>query len=129
MIDGEFKQIECYNLAIDELNDLYDWIAFFDVDEFLAVKPSSGFTHIDEFLSQDKYLMIPSICVNWRIFGDNGSTSIDAWPVLRRFTKCSSVLEETSKVILHTHLTHNKVHFLYNPHCTTCFQYDPNLKF
>lgn len=129
IIDGEFKQIECYNLAIDELHTMYDWIAFFDVDEFLVVKSSSGFSHVNDFLSQDKYSMIPSICVNWRIFGDSSHSSVDTWNVLRRFTKCSAVLEDASKVILHTSLTHDKAHFFYNPHCTTCFQYDPNLKF
>ena len=129
IIDGDYKQVECYNLAIDELHDKYDWIAFFDIDEFLVVKNINGFTTIDTFLSQNKYDNIPCICVNWRIFGDSGLTSIDSWSVLNRFIMSDDKLDETSKVIIHTSYMKNMIKFFYNPHCVNSYQYDPNLKF
>lgn len=128
-IDGDFKQVECYNLAIDELHSMYDWIAFFDIDEFLVVKPASGFQKIDSFLDQQKYCAISCICVNWRIFGDNGHNTVNSWSVLQRFTMCDDKLDESSKAIIHTSLTSSSVKFFYNPHCVTSCQFDPNLKF
>ena len=129
IIDGDFKQVECYNKAIDEIFNQYEWIAFFDVDEFLVGKPSSGFQKIDEFLSQEKYLNIPCLCINWRMFGDSGHNSIDKWNVLDRFIYSDDKLDETSKSIIHTKLTQNEVKFFFNPHCVSSWQFDPNLKF
>lgn len=128
-IDGTHKQIECYNMAIDELHKAYDWVAFFDIDEFLVLKPNCEFSYVDEFLSQQKYSQIPCICVNWRFFGDNYLHSIDSWNVLSRFTRCDDKLDETSKPIIHTSIMSNTAKFYYNPHCVTCYQFDPNLKF
>lgn len=129
VIDGDFKQVECYNKAIDEVSSQHEWMAFFDVDEFLVVKPSSGFKKIDEFLAQDKYQRIPCLCINWRMFGDAGNILIDSWNVLDRFTFSDNKLEESSKAIIHTSVTKSNARFLFNPHCVSTWQFDPNLKF
>lgn len=129
-IDGDSKQLECYNTAINEIWNKYHWIAFFDVDEFLVINPLlTNYKLISQFLSQDKYNVIPSICVNWRIFGDSGKNTFDTFNVLERFILSDYNLEESSKPIIHTSLVHNTVKFYFNPHCITTYQFDPNLKF
>lgn len=127
--DGQHVQVAAYNDAIDKLHDQHDWIAFFDVDEFLCLKKSSGQADIRKFLDQDKYASIPCLCVNWRIFGDSGLSQITTFDVLKRFTKCANELEQSSKAIVHTSITKNRVKFFYNPHTVNTIQHDPNLKF
>lgn len=130
IIDGNYKQLDCYNQAIEQIWNEYDWIAFFDVDEFLVINSKlTNCESISQFLSQDKYNNISSICVNWRIFGDSGQTVFNTFNVLERFTLCDYELADTSKPIIHTSLTHNIVKFYFNPHCITTYQFDPNLKF
>ena len=128
VIDGDFAQMQCYNLAVAELQNKHNWIAFFDVDEFLVINDKQ-FSDINGFLMQKKYDNVPALCVSWRLFGDNGLQRVETFSQLERFTKCSSKLEETSKVILHVGLVGTSVKFFYNPHCVTCKQYDPGLKF
>ena len=41
----------------------------------------------------------------------------------------SSKLDETSKPLLHTNIVKDNVQFFLNPHCVTCNQFDPYLKF
>ena len=36
--DGDTKQIEAYNHFIQNYKHIYEWAAFFDVDEFLVLK-------------------------------------------------------------------------------------------
>lgn len=91
-----------YNSMIDKFNDNYDWMAFFDVDEFLMLKTDKA---VNAFLDKPCYNNIPALAINWRIFGDNGHTRVTDFGVLNRFTKCSKTLSDTSKVILHTAVT------------------------
>jgi len=67
--------------------------------------------------------------VSWRVFGDSGLQRVESFSVLERFTKCCSKLDETSKVMLHTGVARDSVKFFFNPHCVTCMQYDPDMKF
>lgn len=127
--DGLYIQVKAYNDALCKLHDKYDWIAFFDVDEFLSFSKTSGYNDIRKFLSQDKYSSIPCMCVNWRTFGDNGNSFITTFDVLSRFTRCSAALDESSKPIVHTGITKDNVKFFYNSHTVTSTQHDPNLKF
>lgn len=55
---------ECYNLFYKD----YDWIMFFDVDEYLTFENCSN---IKEYLSQEKFNGFDMIHVQWKIFDDN----------------------------------------------------------
>ena len=60
----------------------YDWVAFFDVDEFLFI--DSGMT-VNGFLSQDKFDGVDAIQINWETYGDNDNVLYEDKPVLERF--------------------------------------------
>jgi hypothetical protein len=78
-------QMKAYNDFIDKHSSEYDFAAFFDVDEFLCLKKDKS---LESFLS--RYADIYGVGVNWRVFGDNGLTSVESgsYSLLNRFTKC-----------------------------------------
>ena len=94
--DGENKQREAYSHFIkNNLND-YDWVAFFDVDEFLVLKKHNN---IKDFISD--YSEFPCIGINWVLFGDNGHTTLgEEVSVLTRFTKCQNSINPHIKSII-----------------------------
>lgn len=82
-LDGQVKQREAYNHFIQKNFRNYDWVAFFDVDEFLVLKKHEN---IKKFI--EDYSQYPSISINWVLFGDNNiETTTDDFSVLKRFTK------------------------------------------
>jgi len=81
--DGFGKQIECYNHFIDNYQENYDWVAFFDVDEFLVLKKHKN---IQDFV--EDYFEYDSIGINWVLFGDNGiKYNYDNHKLVERFLK------------------------------------------
>ena len=71
---------ECYN---NNKND-FDWIAFYDVDEFLYLV---NYTNIHQFLSQPSLEKCQSIIINWKYYGDNNNLYYERKPLLERFTE------------------------------------------
>ena len=71
---------ECYHVY----GKRFDWIAFFDFDEFLTIHPS---------LPQDvhplmaRYKGHDCLLLNWMSYGDNGLVYQDARPVTERFAE------------------------------------------
>lgn len=70
---------ECYNTYKDQ----YDWIAFFDCDEFLSFQKHS--MDIQKFLSQKCFDDYDMVHVNWMTYGDNENLYYEDKPVLERF--------------------------------------------
>lgn len=62
-------QLEAYEDCSARHSREFDWIAFFDCDEYLTFTDNS--TDIHAFLSQEKFLPYQAIHVNWMVFGDN----------------------------------------------------------
>lgn len=132
ILDGECKQNECYNNFILNYYDKFDWIAFFDIDEFLYIRDARS---VNEILSD--YEDIDSLFINWRLFGDSGLKEVenDEYSVLKRFTRCDKDLHSLGKQILHTSRTKTTVKFN-NPHILQYSKpplrefrsYDPSLK-
>lgn len=82
-LDGLNKQTEAYNHFIKNNLNNFDWVAFFDIDEFLVLKKHNN---IKEFISE--YNDFPAIGVNWVLFGNNGHTKTNGdYRVIDRFTK------------------------------------------
>ena len=76
-------QMEIYNKFYSEYSNEYDWIAFFDVDEFLT-----GVENINSFLDQDKFNDYCQIIIKWRLFGDDDIIERDeSIPVFEFFKK------------------------------------------
>ena len=59
-----------------------DWLAFFDADEFLALRADAS---IDSFLGRFD-ADVGAIAINWRVFGSSGQQHYRPAPVIERFT-------------------------------------------
>lgn len=70
---------ECYR------EQVFDWCAFIDIDEFITFNPSSGCTTIDEFM-KDKQ-MYEAIHLNWLCFGDGGLIYQKSGNIVERFVE------------------------------------------
>ena len=69
---------DCYNKHGDE----YDWICFFDFDEYLDIDGGLG---IKDILSRDIYKDFDMVHVNWLCYDDNGLLRYDERPLAERF--------------------------------------------
>lgn len=76
-------QLTAYQDCYDKHNQEYDWICFFDCDEFLTFKDENE--NIKSFLSQDRFNDFDMIHVNWMCYGDNDLVKYENKPVLERF--------------------------------------------
>jgi len=82
-VRGKYRcQLEVYDRCYEKYRNDYDWMGFFDIDEYLEI---TGNRNIEDFLSQSKFKEADCICVYWLIFGDNGLLHYDSRPVYERF--------------------------------------------
>jgi hypothetical protein len=72
--------MECYK----KYKDSYDWMAFFDIDEFLELRKHNN---IQDFLMQERFDSFDMIHVNWKTYTDSGKIHYSDEPVQERFTK------------------------------------------
>ena len=69
---------DCYQ----KNNGKYDWLLFYETDEFLHLK---NYTNIKNFLNEDKFDNCKKIHLNWVFHTDNGEYHYDERPVRERF--------------------------------------------
>lgn len=62
----------------------YDWVCFFDCDEFLTLQKDNS---IDKYLSRPCFENYDMIAVNWELYGDNDLVTYEDKPIQQRFTK------------------------------------------
>lgn len=74
---------------------LSEWIAFIDVDEFIAPR---GATRLPEAL-QSVEESTPAVAMNWRYFGSSGHDSIPSGLVIENFELADAFLDAHVKVI------------------------------
>lgn len=72
-------QNRAYNEIYSQYHDGYDWMAFFDFDEFLDIRHGT----LEDLLDTAEDV----VPVNWECYGDNGLTHYDDRPCWRRFSK------------------------------------------
>lgn len=77
-------QLNAYNTCYAEYGKDYDWIAFFDCDEFLTLTKKKT---IDEYLSAIYFRRYDMIHINWKCYGDSDLVKNDGRPLLERFTQ------------------------------------------
>jgi len=99
-------QSRCYTEFIQNNYEKYEWVAIFDVDEFLVLKETKN---VKTFISNyDNY---NCLIINWAMFGDSGLTEFDEKnaSVILRFTKRKSGQHGQFKSIckLGSEVTHN----------------------
>lgn len=100
--DGKSQQMNAYNNWLIHLKNGYDWVAFFDVDEFLVLKKHKS---IQEFVSD--YNGHNGIGINWYFFGNNGHDKVvdDEYSQIKRFTKRAEKMDRHIKTILNCNVT------------------------
>lgn len=118
-IPGEKQaQTRCYNKCYELYAKDYDWLMFFDIDEFLMLERHKS---IKEFLSQPKFDAFEMIHVNWKVYDDNDIISVvnNDYSLVKRFTRVSqgrrSIHSELKSIIRGGMMN---VKFVKNPH--TC---------
>lgn len=70
--------MNCYN----NNKNIFDWIAFYDVDEFLHLM---FYNNIKNFLSSPIFKKCSSILINWKYYGDNNYLFYESKPIIERF--------------------------------------------
>lgn len=78
-------QLLAYQDCYDRINKLYDWIAFFDVDEFLTF--TDGGDDIHRFLNKKMFQPFQLMHINWKAYGDNDLLDNDGRNVIERFVE------------------------------------------
>ena len=71
--------IDCY----EKNNKNYNWLSFFDIDEFLEIKPKG--IKIQRFLSNERYKYCQNIKFNWLIYSDNDKLYYENKSLIERF--------------------------------------------
>lgn len=87
--------LDCYNNRCKD----FDWVCFFDVDEFLTFR--NGY-NLKSYLCDSRFNNYDTIAVGWEIYGDNGLVHYDNRPVQERFTKPSIDQFHSIKSIVRT---------------------------
>ena len=98
-------------------NNKFDWIAFYDIDEFLYLE---NYSNINDFLSLPKFKKCSSILINWKYYGDNNNIYYETKPLKNRFTqpfiflnnkKYDKYFYSAAKSIIRTGLNLSWAHF------------------
>jgi hypothetical protein len=95
--DGLSQQMNAYNDWLCKKRNDFQFVAFFDVDEFLVLKKHNT---IQEFLSN--YTDKNGVAINWYFFGNNGHDKVidGEYSQLKRFTKREEKMNFHIKTIL-----------------------------
>ena len=83
--DTEKPQFRAFIDCYEKNNNNYDWLSFFDTDEFLELKPKG--INIQEFLNQERFKNCQSVKFNWLTYSDNDKINYENKPIQERFTK------------------------------------------
>ena len=76
-------QLEAYYDCYEKNNKFFDWLSFFDFDEFLELKPINN---IQKFLNNIRYKHCVSIKINFLFYSDNELLYYDNRSIQQRFT-------------------------------------------
>jgi len=102
--DIERAQRNAYNDAYARFSSEYDWIAFFDFDEFLCLPDIESHGAVDSFLQR-----IPKeyhvVMIPWLIMTDSGLVRNDGRPLMERFTEYLVHPSTLGKCIVRTGIT------------------------
>jgi len=77
-------QLQAYEECYKEYGRKYNWICFFDCDEFLTFRDDID---IEGYLSKEVFKKYNAIKINWKIYGDGNMVRNDGRPLLERITE------------------------------------------
>ena len=104
--------IDCY----EKNNKNYNWLSFFDIDEFLDLKPKN--IKIQEFLNNERFNYCQNIKFNWLLYSDGDKVHFENKPIEERFTESlfNNTLNNHVKSTVRGNLTTNYWIGARNPH-------------
>ena len=85
MKPGTILQKQAYEELYYLIKDRYDWIGFFDFDEFVEIQDGRD---VKDFLTGFEFADV--VVMNWRTMTDNGLVHYDERPMAERFTEGTS---------------------------------------
>jgi hypothetical protein len=114
-------QMKCYTEIYAKYKDKYDWIAFFDIDEFLEMP---NHNNIEDYLNDKSDF--DCVMINWLCFGDNEQIQADyTKPMQERFKQPLPIdLKVQYNFAENFHIKSilkgglDNILFQANPHCT-----------
>jgi hypothetical protein len=89
-------QLDAYEECYKTYGELYDWIMFFDIDEFMFINCSKT---IGEYLSREEFANFDMVHINWVMFGDGGSARCGDGGVLERIKEHLPIEQKTNYTI------------------------------
>lgn len=105
--EGINLQTKCYIECYKNKVNYFDWVCFFDVDEFLSFK--NNYT-LYSFLNDARFKNYDTILVGWEHYDDNNLLIYDNRPVTERFTHISKIDYHGIKSIVRTHKEPINIH-------------------
>ena len=109
-------QLDAYYDCYENHNKEYDWLTFFDIDEYLILKPNG--TKIHEFLENERYKNCPIVKINLVLYSDNDQIKYENKSVLERFTQVTKykIDNYNIKSIMRANIPYYKFNRSYSPH-------------
>lgn len=111
-------QLEAYNDCYAKHGNDYEWIAFFDMDEFLILKNEKN---IHDFLA--KFKKHECVLLNWMIMSDNNQIYNTYRPMMERFTEPM----ELDKCVGYNFPENNHVKSIVKGHLNVKFETNPHI--
>ena len=110
------KDQEWYYICYNNLSLEYDWISFFDFDEYLMLEPNG--TMIQEFLEHPRFNCCEHIKINWRVYTDNDQLDFEDKNPKERFPIETKYTNENRhiKSIIRGRLNYSNMTKNYSPH-------------
>lgn len=111
-------QFDAYYDCYEKYNKEYNWISFFDFDEFLELKPNN--LQINEFLDNKRFNNCKCVKINWLLYSDNDLVYYENLPIQNRFLNplYNSSLNIHIKATVRGKLNLNYWKNALNPHTT-----------
>jgi len=76
-------QFDAYYDCYEKNNKHFDWLSFFDFDEFLELIPNN--LKINEFLENERFKKCECVKINWLLYSDNNLINYENLPIQSRF--------------------------------------------
>lgn len=119
----EKAQRSAYNNAYARLSPHFDWLAFFDFDEFLCFTSQNNDKPLQAFL-HDIPKDYHAVMIPWLMMTDSGLIHNDQRPLMERFTESTTRGEQQGKCIIRTGIPGARftksVHVPYTPVLKCC---------
>ena len=94
--DKKKYQVKGYSEVYNKYQKNYDWLMFFDVDEYLIIPK---YKNIQDFLNENKFYYYDIIHVNWVYFDDDELFFYDNRTLLQRFTRPRHLINKSFNVM------------------------------